>query len=211
MKCSAGRHCKNIIPFSRDNITGTMTVNYHIQEKNMKTKQRLPRKKHPYLNTAKAVLLVLTAIYPVFMVMMTGAGICYNSGSYGAAFTRYGIILIASGAMMTGGAVLCLFRKNIPNLIAPFLSSGGFITCMAILSRLVKRAKANGWHGSGMYEGVTASYIFQSRLIPCILPVALTITIALCQYFSYDLGEVRRERRQARNERENAPSPSIID
>ena len=177
----------------------------------MKTKQRLPRKKHPYLNAAKAVMLLLTAVYPVFMVMMTGAGIFYNRASYGSAFGSYGIVLIASGAMMTAGAVLCLFRKNLANLISPFLSGGGFVTCMVILSKLVKRAKANGWHGSGMYENVTASYLFQSRLIPCVLPVSLAITIALCQYFSYDLIEVRRERRRERLEKENAPTPSIID
>ena len=134
----------------------------------MKTKQRLPRRKHPYLNTAKAVMLVLTAIYPLFMVMMTGAGIFYNRSSYGATFGSYGIVLIVSGAMMAAGAVLCLFRKNITNLISPFLSAGGFVTCMVILSKLVKRAKANGWHGSGMYEAVSASYTFQTRLIPCI-------------------------------------------
>lgn len=177
----------------------------------MKTKQRLPRKKHPYLNAAKAVMLILTAVYPVFMVMMTGAGIFYNRSSYGNTFGSYGIVLIASGAMMTTGAVLCLFRKNLPNLISPFLSAGGFVTCMVILSRLVRRAKANGWHGSGMYENVTASYLFQSRLIPCILPVSLAVTIALCQYFSYDLSEMRRERKRKRLEKENAPAPSIID
>jgi hypothetical protein len=177
----------------------------------MKTKQRLPRRKHPYLNTAKAVMLVLTAIYPLFMVMMTGAGIYYNRSSYGAAFGRYGIVLIVSGAVMAAGAVLCLFRKNLPNLISPFLSVGGFAACMVILSKLVRRAKADGWHGSGMYENVSASYTFQTRLIPCILPVALAVTIALCQYFSYDLGEVRRERRRIKDERENASAPSIID
>ena len=86
----------------------------------MKTKQRLPRRKHPYLNAAKAVMLVLTAIYPVFMVMMTGAGIFYNRSSYGTVFGRYGIVLIVSGAVMAAGAILCLFRKNLPNLISPF-------------------------------------------------------------------------------------------
>ena len=177
----------------------------------MKTQQRLPRRKHPYLNAAKAVMMILTAIYPVFMVMMTGAGIFYNRSSYGSTFGNYGIILIISGAMMTAGAVLSLFRKNLPNLISTFLSAGGFAVCMAILSKLVKRAKANGWHGSGMYENVSASYTFQSRLIPCILPVALALTISLCQYFSYDLGEERRERRRRKNERENAHTPSIID
>lgn len=177
----------------------------------MKTKQRLPRRKHPYLNTAKAVMLVLTAIYPVFMVMMTGAGIYYNRSSYGTTFGNYGIVLILSGAMMAAGAVLCLFRKNLTNLISPFLSAGGFVLCMIMLSKLVKRAKANGWHGSGMYENVSASYTFQTRLIPCILPVALAITIALCQYFSYELGEMRRERRRKKDEKENAPAPSIID
>ena len=177
----------------------------------MSSRQRLPRKKHPYLNTAKAVMLVLTAVYPMFMVMMTGAGIFYNRSSYGSFFGRLGIVLIASGAFMTAGAVLCIFRKNLTNLLSPFFSVSGFITCMYVLSRLVARAKANGWHGSGIYEEVSASYTFQTRLIPCILPVGLSVVIALCQYFSYDLGELRREKKRRKAAKENAPAPSIVD
>ena len=112
---------------------------------------------------------------------------------------------------MTAGTVLCLFRKSLPNLIAPFLSGGGFVLCMYLLGKLVARADANGWHGPGIYEGVTMSYLFRTRLIPCIAPAALTVIIALCQYFSYDLGEERRERRRQRLEKENAPAPKIVD
>ena len=83
--------------------------------------------------------------------------------------------------------------------------------CMYLLSRLVARAKANGWHGPGVYEGVTMSYLFQTRLIPCIAPAALSVIIALCQYFSYDLGEERRGRRRERLREENAPAPKILD
>ncbi len=177
----------------------------------MKTKQRLPRRRHPYLNTAKVVMLVLTLIYPMFMVMMTGAGFCMHWDSYGADFARNGIWLIFSGVLMTAGAVLCLFRKNLTNLISPFLSGGGFIICMFILQRLVKHADKRGWRGPGLYDGVKASYLFQTRLIPCILPVALAITIAVCQYFSYDLGEIRRERKREKLKKRNAPAPKILD
>ncbi|MBR4627477.1 MAG: hypothetical protein IKO47_07250 [Ruminococcus sp.] len=179
--------------------------------KKNRTGQRLPRRKHPYLNTAKAVMIVLTLIYPMFMVMMTGAGIILHRDVHGAAFGRCGVWLIVSGVMMTAGTVLCMFRKSITNLISPFLSGGGFLLCMYILTKLVKRADANGWRGPGIYEGVTMSYLFKSRLIPCILPVALAVTVALCQYFSYDLGEQRRERKREKLARENAPAPKILD
>lgn len=178
--------------------------------KNTRTRQRLPRRKHPYLNTAKAVMIILTLIYPMFMVMMTGAGIVLHRDVHGAAFGNYGVFLIVSGAMMTAGTVLCLFRKSITNLIAPFLSVGGFVLCMYLLSKLVKRADANGWHGPGIYEGVTMSYLFRTRLIPCVIPAALAVIIALCQYFSYDLAEERRERRRERLRKENAPAPKIL-
>lgn len=173
----------------------------------MKTKQRLPRKKHPYLNAAKAVTIILTAIYPVFMTMMTGAGILYNRSSYGSSFARYGTLLIISGCLMTAGTVLCIFRKNLPSLLAPFFSASGLIMCLSVLSRLVKHANAHGWHGSGIYENVSAGYTFQLRLLPCILPAVSAAVIALCQYFSYDLSDLRRERRSIK---ENAPAPSII-
>ncbi|MCR4863303.1 MAG: hypothetical protein K5884_11990 [Ruminococcus sp.] len=177
----------------------------------MSTRQRLPRKKHPYLNTAKAVMLVLTAVYPLFMTCMTGAGIYYNRSSYGSAFANYGLLLILAGVLMVSGAVLCLFRKSIANLISLFCTSTGLIMCLAILSKLVKRAKSNGWHGSGVYENVSASSLFQSRLLPCIFPAGLAVVIALCQYFSYDLGEERREKKRRRTAEENAPAASIID
>lgn len=177
----------------------------------MKTKQRLPRRKHPYLNTAKVIAVILTLIYPMFMVMMTGAGIILHRDVHGAAFGRCGVFLIVSGILMTAGTVLCLLRKSLPNLIAPFLSGGGFVLCMYLLGKLVARADANGWHGPGIYEGVTMSYLFRTRLIPCIAPAALTVIIALCQYFSYDLSEERRERRRQRLEKENAPAPKIVD
>jgi hypothetical protein len=177
----------------------------------MKTRQRLPRKKHPYLNTAKVIAVILTLIYPMFMVMMTGTGIILHRDVHGAVFGRYGVFLIVSGILMTAGTVLCIFRKSILNLVSPFLSVSGFVLCMYLLGKLVARAKANGWHGPGIYEGVTMSYLFQTRLIPCIAPVGLTVIIALCQYFSYDLGEERRERRRRRLEKENAPAPKIVD
>lgn len=177
----------------------------------MRTRQRLPRKKHPYMNTAKAVTLVLTAVYPLFMTCMTGAGIYYNRSSYGAVFANYGILLMLSGVLMTAGAILCIFRKSITNLASLFFTSTGLIMCLAILSKLVKRAKANGWHGSGVYENVSASSLFQTRLLPCMIPAGLAAVIALCQYFSYDLGEERREKKRRKEAAENAPTASIID
>ena len=51
------------------------------------------KRQNPLIIAAKAVMLALTAVYPLFMVCMSGAGLIYNKDSYGSA-SRGGICRI---------------------------------------------------------------------------------------------------------------------
>lgn len=175
-----------------------------------KIKRPLRSKQKPSMTALKVILLVLTAVYPVFMTMLTGAGIISNRLSYGSTITFYGVCLIVSGAVMTAAAVLCMSRRSTPNLIAAPLSGAGFALCMAVLVRLIRHAESAGWTGIAKYEGVPVSDMYRTRIGPVTAPFLLTVLIAALQYFSYDCSEERRIRRKHRLEKENQPAPSII-
>lgn len=175
----------------------------------MKNKRILPKKKNPLMLAAKSLLLVLTAIYPMLMVILSGAGLVYNSTSYGAEITRTGVFLIASGLMMTAGAVLCMFKKSLPNLASLFCSVIGFVICMMMLNKLTAHADRAGWMDN--FNMTPISDMYRTRIIPVIAPFLLTVVISLVQYFSYDASEERREKKRRREAEKNAPSPPIVD
>lgn len=177
----------------------------------MANKKHKSSKQNPYMTAAKTSLMILTAVYPVFMVMMTGAGLISNKESYGPVIYGYGIYLIASGTVMTAAAILCLFRKIIANLISALLSSSGFALCMIITYKLVKHAESAGWSGVGRYENIPVSNMYKERILPTAIPFLLTIVISAIQYFSYDAREERRRRKKIRTEKKNADTPSIIE
>ncbi len=171
----------------------------------MKKKQ----KSSPLMIAAKAVMLCLTAVYPVFMVGLSGAGLVYNSDSYGSSITLTGVLLIVSGLIMALGAVLCLFRKNLPDIVSLVCSGGGLALCLVMLHRLCTHADAAGW--TDKFAMTPISDMYRARIMPSIAPAALAAVIALIQLFSYEAAEERRRRREAREKRENAPAPKIID
>lgn len=162
-------------------------------------------KKHPILLVLKLILAVLTVIFPVLMVMLAGAGLLHNSDSYGREVTRIGIFLIASGALMTAGTVLVLFRKNIASLIC---SCTGFSLCMLMLYKLTEHADSAGW--SDAYTMEPVSDMYTARILPVIAPFAIAAVLAVIQFFSYEEKERRRLRRQLKEEKENEPAPPIL-
>lgn len=162
------------------------------------------------MTAMKAVLIVLTLVYPLFMTMLTGAGLISNRASYGRTIVSYGVCLMAAGAVMTAAAVLCMSRRSTPNIIAAVLSAGSFALYMPVLIRLINHAQSAGWTGIAKYEGVPVSDMYRTRLFPTIAPFLLTITVSLIQYFSYDCGEERRIKKKYRQDKKNAPAPSII-
>lgn len=174
----------------------------------MKNKRILPKKKNPLMLAAKAVLLLLTAIYPLFMVILSGAGLIYNHTSYGIELTYTGVFLIVSGLLMTAAAVLCMFKKSMPNLIALFCSVTGFVICMIMLNKLITHADRAGWMDN--FNMTPVSDMYKIRIIPVIAPVLLTVVISLVQYFSNDASEERREKKRRRETEKNAPAPLIV-
>lgn len=163
------------------------------------------RKKNPFLFALKLLLVILTVIFPVLMVMLAGAGLLYNSESYGAELSRIGVLLIISGAVMTAGTVLVLLRKNIASLIC---SCTGFALCMTMLYRLTSHADSAGW--SDAYTMEPASGMYMSRILPVIIPFSIAAVLSLIQFFSYDAREQRRLRKKLKEEKENEPAPPII-
>ena len=177
--------------------------------KNSKTKRRrIDRTANPFLTSMKVIMLLLTAVYPLVMVSLSGAGLVYNSGSYGAEITRIGVLLIVSSVLMTAGAVLCIFRRSACSILSAVFSLFGCILCMVMLHKLVYHADASGW--SNKFDMTPISGMYKRRIIPTLLPAAMCTVIAFVQFFSYDEQEERRERRKRRIERENADAPKII-
>ncbi len=160
------------------------------------------RKNHIIL---KIIMLVLTAVYSCTMTILSGAGLYYNRESYGEKLENIGIMLIVSGILMTVGAVLCLFRKNILNIISLVFSCSGFALCMTMLYKLCDHADRAGW--SDKYNMSPVSDMYKSRIMPCIAPFVIAVAVAVLQLLSYEAAEQRRIKKL----KENAPAPKILD
>ena len=157
----------------------------------------------------KAVLMVLTAVFPVLMASLAGAGIMSHRDTYGEDVWRMGLLLLAGGLVITGGAVCCLFRRSIMNLISAVFSLSGGALVLAMILKIADHADRAGW--SDKYTMAPVSDMYKVRLLPCLIPAALALIIALVQYFSREASEERSSRRDAKKAKENAPAPKILD
>ncbi len=171
----------------------------------MKTK----KSSEPIIIVMKVIMLALTAVFPLLMVTMTGAGLIYNRDSYGPVITRMGVLFIVSAVLMTAGAVFCISRKSLPNLLSAACTAVGIIMCMVLLYKLVRHADSAGW--SDNYNMTPVSSMYKARVTPSLLPAAMALVISAVQFFSYNTSEERREKKRKKLERENAPSPKILD
>lgn len=158
---------------------------------------------------AKVIMLALTVVYPLVMVILSGAGLIYNSESYGSELTAVGTMLVISGVLLTAGAVFCLFRKTLPNIISLVCSAPGLVLCLTMLYKLADHADRAGW--SDKFTMTPISDMYKARIFPSIAPAAIAIVIAAIQLFSYEAVEERRLRREKKLRDENASSPSILD
>lgn len=165
---------------------------------------RVIRKSVP-MTVMRAILAVLTLVYPFFMVILSGAGLVYNSDSYGEDIVRIGALLIASGVAMGIGTLLVMLKQNIASLV---FEIPGFALCMVMLDKLVTHADSAGWSNAHTMEPISSMYI--TRIIPVIAPFILAVTIALIQFFSYEAREKRRVRKAEKEAEENAPAPPIV-
>lgn len=153
----------------------------------MKKNRKNLKKQSPFMIFLKVMLMILTAIYPLFMTMLTGIGIVSNSRSYGRMITGCGVVLVISGAAMTAAAILCLFRKKLPNILSIMISVPGFMLCMGALYKLVKHAENAGWMGQGAYSLMPVADMYKQRIIPDIAPFLLILIISAVQLSSYEL------------------------
>lgn len=153
----------------------------------MKKNRKNLKKQAPFMTFSKVMLMILTAIYPLFMTMLTGIGIVSNSASYGRMITGCGVVLVISGAAMTAAAMMCIFRKKILNILAIVISVSGFTVCMGALYKLVKHAENAGWMGQGAYSLMPVADMYKQRIIPDIVPFLLILIISAVQLSDCEL------------------------
>ena len=118
---------------------------------------------------SKILLVLLTAVYPMFMVLLSGAGLLYNYQNYELKVCIIGVLLIVSSVFLTASALLCLPKNTRLNKLSVALSVSGLILCMTTLFELVNYADLNGWNRnfkpiSNMYKSRINPVFFQSLL-----------------------------------------------
>ena len=129
-----------------------------------------------------AAMLILTAVYPVFMVMMSGAGLIYNRSTYGERLCTAGVLLIVSGAAMTTGSILALPEKRITAAVSLLLIAGGLVLCLCMLHILTSHADSAGWSDNYTMEPVSAMY--RRRMLPSVIPAAMAGGLAVHRLLS---------------------------
>lgn len=171
--------------------------------------KKIPAKGSPLMTVVKAAMLGLSLYFSCAMPLLSGAGLIYNRESYGDKLTAVGVFLVISALLMTVGAFLSLIRRNLADILSVILSVSGLTTCLVMLSRLISHADRSGW--TDKYSLLPISSMYRSRILPCIVPVALSVVIAVIQLCSYELSRQRHDRKARKAAEKNAPSPSIID
>lgn len=122
----------------------------------------------------KFFLILLTAVYPFFMVIMTGTGLVCNYAYYGEKIMYTGIFLIFSGILMTAGSICCIFRKKVLDIISIILWITGITVCMIMLYKLCVHADYNGW----CRNLSPVSDMYKSRIVPVIIPFFINLVLS---------------------------------
>lgn len=177
------------------------------KDTDVKMSKKNIHKKSPVMVILKVIMLALSLYYSLAMTALSGAGLVRNRASYGAELEKTGVFLIVSAALMTAGAILCLFRKNFPDIASIGLSVCGFALCMVMLQRLTGHADSSGW--TDKYTLAPISDMYRARIMPCVIPAVLSVIIAAVQLCSYELSQQRRSAKKARQAKKNAPAPSV--
>ena len=149
----------------------------------------------------RIIMLILTAVYPLMMVCLSGAGLIYNGNSYGGDMKKIGMLLITSGIIMISGAILSLFRKNILSVISITCNVGGLALCLTMLHKVMAHADAAGWTDN--YTMSPISDMYMVRILPSIIPAAIAVILAAVNLAS----TAKLNRLKA----DSAPAPSILD
>ena len=165
-----------------------------------KNSKMLPEKRSKLILAAKIMAILLSLYFSGAMTALSGAGLIYNRESYGTELRNIGIFLLISAALMVSGAFLCLLRKKIANILSAVFSSAGLVLCLVMLKQLTDHADLRGW--TDKYTMLPVSDMYMRRIMPCIIPAALTVIIAAVQ--------LRSEHRSKKAAEDNAAAPPIV-
>ena len=168
----------------------------------LRKKEKITKK---ILLIIKIFLIATTAIFPMFMNLMSGIGWISTYGGYGSKFIVSGVVMIISSVLMTASVVLCMMKFNLAAVIA---NTAGFAAAMTVLAKMMKYADESGW--SDRYTMQPASDIYRNRILPTLIPFILLIAAAVLQYFSYDETLKRKIRREEKEKQKNLPAPKIL-
>lgn len=153
----------------------------------------------------KIMLIASTAVYPLFMNLLSGIGWISTYGKYGTEFTAMGTVMLVSSGLMTAAVVLCMIKRNISAVVT---ETAGFAAAMTVMVKMMNLADERGW--SDMYTMQPVSDMYRNRILPTVIPFVLLIAAAVLQYFSYDESVKRRLKREEKEKKENMPAPKIL-
>ena len=128
------------------------------------------------IHLLKAAVLLLSAVFCLFMPVMTGAGLIYNRASYGDGLAFTGALFIVSAILMTAGTAICGSRTDLKNVLSVMLSFSGLVLCIVMLHRLCVHADVSGWSDKFTMEQISRMY--KRRILPCIIPAVLSMILS---------------------------------
>lgn len=162
----------------------------------------------------RALLILTTIVYPLFMGLMSAAGWQYNvnEGNYPTLFSTFATWMTIGCVLLAAGAVLCMLgmkrRLWVCNAAALGCAAGGITAAMTVLYRFMAYADQNfPGHRETMQP---ISEIYRDRLLPMLVPFGLICVLALWQMFSYDCRVYRQQKREEKRRRDAEQAPSIL-
>lgn len=156
----------------------------------------LPRRRN--ISCLKALLIILTVIYPFFMNITAGIGMCLNGGK------SYGIALFISSGLIFAAVALCLCGLNI---LPAVLCFSGTALCVAVIYRYTLIMTELGRTD---YDLVPLYEKYPMRHYPTAFVFVILAIIAMIRFFSFDEADKRRSKRALRDAEKNAEAPHIL-
>jgi len=167
---------------------------------------------------AKIILIVLllltTAVYALFMPMMSAAGWQYNvdQGNYPQLFAAFSNWMRIGSVLLTAAAVFCLIGIKPKfwrcNALALGCGCAGISSCMTVLYHFTVYADQNFSGIDDTMQPVSALY--RDRLLPALLPFVLVCVISVWNVASYEAQVYRKQKRDEKRRREQEQAPKIL-
>lgn len=128
------------------------------------------------------MMIIATAVYPVFFNIMGGIGIIVKSGNENA---LNGVVLIVSSLLLTGGVVLAILRKNIASVICTATGTVAAVYVIRTISLIANTDK------------------LVMRHLPTVAVPVLTAVVLLLNFLDPEAVRRRAEKKRAKLESEN--------